>query len=137
MRPPSERWDEVRLFLDRNVRAGDEVWLYPNDSALPLEAAGPHAYARRSLPGEYPATAFKGPIRAGSSAVVSLTHDQAQSIAANPGARRIRTIWLVTRQSGLFDPQSELPRALAKVRRPGRAQAWDYIVVQPFTPRAD
>ena len=137
MRPPSERWDEVRLFLDRNVRAGDEVWLYPNDSALPLEAAGPHAYARRSLPGEYPATAFKGPIRAGSPAVVSLTHDQAQSIAANPGARRIRTIWLVTRQSGLFDPQSELPRALAKVRRPGRAQAWDYIVVQPFTPRAD
>ena len=137
MRPPSERWDELRLFLDRNVRAGDEVWLYPNDSALPLDAAGPHAYARRSLPGEYPATGFKGPIRAGSPAVVSLKHDQAEEIVADPRARRIRTIWLVTRQSGLFDPQSELPRALAKVRHPGRAQAWDYIVVQPFTPRAD
>ena len=137
LRPPSERWDEVRLFLDRNVRAGDEVWLYPNDSALPLDAAGPHGYVRRSLPGEYPATAFKGPIRAGSPAVVSLTHGQAQAIAADPRARRIRTIWLVTRQSGLFDPQSELPRALAKVRHPGRPQAWDYIVVQPFTRRAD
>jgi hypothetical protein len=69
--------------------------------------------------------------------VVSLTHDQAQAIAGDPRARRIGTIWLVTRQSGLFDPHSELPRALAKVRRPGRAQAWDYIVVQPFTPRTD
>jgi uncharacterized membrane protein len=137
VRPPSERWDEVRQFLDRNVRAGDEVWLYPNDSALPLDAAGSHAYPRRSLPGEYPATAFKGPIRAGSPAVVSLTHGQAQAIAADTRARRIQTIWLVTRQSGLFDPQSELPGALAKLRRPGRSQAWDYIVVQPFTLPSD
>ncbi len=135
MRPPSERWDEVRLYLEQHVRPGDEVWLYPNDSALPLDAAGAHSYVRRSLPGEYPATQSKGPVRAGSPAVVSLTHDQALSIETDPKFRPIRTIWLVGRQSALFDPQYELPRALGQVRHPGRMQKWDYITVQPFTSR--
>ena len=80
-----------------------------------------------------PAIGIKGPIRAGSPAVVSLTHDQARAIAANPSLRHVPTIWLVTRQSGLFDPDHELPSALAQVRRPGRTQTWGYISVQPFT----
>jgi hypothetical protein len=125
----------VRLYLEQHVRPGDEVWLYPNDSALPLDAAGAHSYVRRSLPGEYPATQSKGPVRAGSPAVVSLTHDQALAIETDPKFRPIRTIWLVGRQSALFDPQYELPRALGQVRHPGRMQKWDYITVQPFTSR--
>ena len=137
LRPASERWDEVRLYLQQHVHAGDEVWLYPNDSALPLDAAGPHTYVRRSLPGEYPATRFKGPVRAGSPAVVSLTHDQAQAIARDPKYRPIKTIWLIGRQSALFDPQFELPRALRQVRKPGRMEKWDYINVQPFYAHAD
>src|SRR5581483_9141179 len=43
LRPPTEQWDEVDAFLQRNVRQGDAVWLYPNDSALPLREAGPRS----------------------------------------------------------------------------------------------
>ena len=41
-------------------------------------------------------------------------------------------IWLVTRQSGIFDPDGDMPAALARVRRPGPAQSWGYISVQPY-----
>jgi len=135
LRPSTERWDDVSAYLQRNVGPGDEAWLYPNDSALPLREVGSADFRRRGIPGDYPATGFKGPIRAGSPAVVSLTQAQATRIARDPATRDIPTIWLVTRQSGLFDPSNDLPRALASVRRPGRTQRWDYIVVQPFTRR--
>jgi len=134
-RPAPEPWNDVRSYLAAHVAPGDEVWLYPNDSALPLDAAGPHAYIQRGIPGDYPAVGFKGPIRAGSPAVVSLTREQAQAIAENPHFARIPTIWLVTRQSALFDPQDEFPKALARVRRPGPVQHWGYINVQPFSSR--
>lgn len=135
LRPAAEQWDAVRFYLSRHVAPGDEVWLYPNDSALPLDAVGPHSYLQRGIPGDYPAVGFKGPIRAGSPAVVSVTHDQAQAIARGDMTRNPRTIWLVTRQSAVFDPQNEVPRALADVRRPGRVRSWGYINVQPFTAR--
>ncbi len=132
-RPAPEPWDAVHAYLTANVKAGDEVWLYPNDSAVPLGAAGRPSYNSRGVPGDYPAIGFKGPIRAGSPAVVSLTHEQAQVLASNPAHRRLRTIWLVTRQSALFDPKQELPAALSRVRRPGKMRSWGYINVQPFT----
>jgi len=132
LREPTERWDAVRSYLAGHVGPGDQVWLYPNDSALPLDAAGARPLEARGIPGDYPATGFKGPIRAGSPAVVSLTHEQAETIAADPALAHVPTIWVVSRQSLLFDPQSELPRALARVRRPGVLQQWDYITVQPF-----
>jgi len=61
--------------------------------------------------------------------VVSLTPPQATQIAHSGQGGRI---WLVTRQSDLFDPKNELPNALAEVRRPGRLQQWGYITVQPY-----
>jgi hypothetical protein len=131
-RPAPEPWNEVRSYLAAHVATNDEVWLYPNDSALPLDASGPHTYAQRGIPGDYPAVGFKGPIRAGSPAVVSLTHEQAQAIAGNPQFAHVPTIWLVTRQSALFDPQDEFPKALARARRAGPLQHWGYINVQPF-----
>jgi hypothetical protein len=134
-RPAPEPWGEVRAYLAGHVAPSDQVWLYPNDSALPLDAAGPNLYSLRGIPGDYPAVGFKGPIRAGSPAVVSLTRDQAQATAADPKLRSVRVIWLVTRQSGLFDPENELPSALAKLRGPGPVQRWGYIAVQPFYSR--
>jgi hypothetical protein len=47
----------------------------------------------------------------------------------------VPVIWLVTRQSALFDPGSEFPKALARVRRAGAIQHWGYIDVQPFYER--
>lgn len=131
LRGPSEQWGQVAAYLNARVRPGDQVWVYPNDSALPLRDAGA-AVPMRGVPGDYPAVGFKGPIRAGSPAVVSVTGPQANAIATDPRVRSAPTIWLVTRQSGVFDPRGEMPAALASVRRPDRARQWDYISVRPF-----
>ena len=68
LRPAPEPWDEVSAYLQRHVQTGDQVWLYPNDSALPLALAAKgasHSYPARGIPRSYPAIGFKGPIRAG------------------------------------------------------------------------
>lgn len=133
LRPTAERWDEVAAYLARNVGPNDRVWLYPNDSALPLgEAAAAIPYRMNGVPGDYPATRFKGPIRAGSPAVVSLTAEQAEHAARDPAIAAVPTIWLVTRQSMLFDPAGDLPAALGRVRQPGPPEDWGYISVQPY-----
>lgn len=135
IRPPTEQWDEVAAYLERHVAPGDRVWFYPNDSALPLRQAGLPGVATRGVPGDYPAVGIKGPIRAGSPAVVSLTHEQAIAVATNPAVAQVPTIWLVTRQQELFDPDQDLPKALAKVRRVGSAEDWGYIEVRPYYAR--
>jgi len=133
LRPPTEEWRAVAAYLDRNVRDGDQVWLYPNDSALPLREAGFGAIGQaKGIPGDYPATGFKGPIRAGSPAVVSLTPDQAALVARNAALKRVPVIWLVSRQSRLFDPHNDLTSALGGLRRPGTSQQWGYITVRPY-----
>jgi len=132
LKPPAESWDEVGTYLRTHAGPADEVWLYPNDSALPLRAAG-LGMPMRGIPGDYPAVGFKGPIRAGSPAVVSLTPGQTAAIASQ--SRGPRAIWLVTRQGDIFDPGSDLPRALAHERRAGKPERWGYITVQPFTRR--
>jgi len=136
LRAPTERWDAVDSFLQRNVRQGDIVWLYPNDNALPLRAAGPQStYARRGVPAEYPAIGVRGPIRAGSPAVVSLTPESAQQFASQAAAQRIPTIWLVEGKPEFSDPQQMVPEALTQTRRAGPQRRWGYIMVQPFTLR--
>jgi hypothetical protein len=139
LRPPTEQWDQVDAYLAHHVGPRDQVWLYPNDSALPLAAAA-HCpslrYATRAIPAPYPAVGVKGPIRAGSPAVPSLTPAQAEAVASQPTLRDVPTIWLVTRQIGLFDPKEDLASALARTRRPGATQDWGYIRVRPYYPKA-
>jgi hypothetical protein len=136
LRPATEQWDQVDAFLKQNVHWGDVVWLYPNDSALPLRAAGPQSlYARHGIPADYPALGVKGPIRAGSPAVVSLTREGANALAARPDVQRIPTIWLVESQAAFADPHSDVPHALERTRKAGALQHWGYITVQPFTRR--
>jgi uncharacterized membrane protein len=136
IQPASERWDDVAAYLDRSVAPADEVWIYPNDSVLPLHQANPQAsYKVRELPGPFPALSFKGINRSGSPSTPSLTPAQAEAAAANPAARDVRTIWLVTRQGWIFDPDKDLPNALMRERRAGKPAHWGYIVVQPFTRR--
>jgi hypothetical protein len=136
IQPASERWDKVAAYLNRVVAPADQVWIYPNDSVLPLRQADKTAtYKVRELPGAFPALTFKGINRSGSPSTPSLTRAQAQAVAADPRAQAVPTIWLVTRQGWVFDPDSDLPRALARHRDPGKAQRWGYIVVQPFARR--
>jgi len=136
IRPASERWNEVAAYLDRVVTPADELWIYPNDSALALGQAGLKAsVAVRQLPAAFPALNFKGINRSGSPSTPSLTPAQAQAVATNPLTHDVPTIWLVTRQSFIFDPANDLPNALARYRKAGKAKHWGYIVVQPFTRR--
>ena len=131
MRPATEPWDEVATYLNHNVHSGDEVWIYPNDSALPLSQA--HASVpMRGIPGNYPAVGFSGPIRAGSPAVVSVTGREAARLASQLSTENVRTLWLVTRQSALFDPKSDVPAALDRIRLAGKTQKWGYIEVTPY-----
>jgi hypothetical protein len=136
LRPAFERWDLVASYLERNVAAGDEVWLYPADSALPLERAGLRLPApMRLLPAPFPTLRIKGPIRAGWPAMVSLTRNQANVLARDPAIEHVPRIWLVTRQASIFDPDNDLPTALTAVRQRGPAEEWGYISVQPFSRR--
>ena len=133
LRPADERWDLVSDYLQQNVSAQDQVWLYPADSALPLAAMGRAIPGKvRPIPEAFPTMHYKGPIRAGWPAVVSLTPRQAAQFAGDRSIADLPVVWLVTRQSGIFDPAGDVPAALAKVRRPGRLQQWGYIEVRPY-----
>lgn len=133
LRPADERWDLVAEYLEQNVSARDQVWLYPADSALPLAAMN-HAIpgTMRPIPEAFPTMHYKGPIRAGWPAVVSLTPRQAAQFAGDQSIAGVPVVWLVTRQSAIFDPAGDVPAALTKVRRPGRMQQWGYIAVRPY-----
>ena len=131
--PGQERWDLAASYLSSKAKPNDQIWLYPSDSALPLRDASPHLPApTRLLPAPFPTLGVKGPIRAGWPAMVSLTPEQADAVASDPALKQVRVVWLVTRQSGIFDADSDLPRALARVRRPGKPVQWGYIAVQPY-----
>jgi hypothetical protein len=133
LRPATERWDLLTAFLSHNVRPQDQVWLYPADSALPIAETGRVVPGTvRAIPVPFPTLGFKGPIRAGWPAVVSLTPEQAERFARDPSAAQAPVVWLVTRQSGIFDPSDDMPAALARVRRPGPLQEWGYINVQAY-----
>jgi mannosyltransferase len=133
LRPAGERWDLLSTYLSRNVAPQDQVWLYPSDSAIPLAAVGqPIKGAIRSIPATFPTLGVKGPIRAGWPAVVSVTPEQAAKLASDPAIADVPVIWLVTRQSDIFDPDGDMPAALARVRRPGTMEQWGYINVRPY-----
>ena len=134
-RPAAERWDLAGSFLSREVSPQDQVWIYPSDSALPLSHVGrnpghrPHASrsfsdARRQRP---------DPRRLAGDGIAHSR--QAAQLAGDGALKKAPVVWLVTRQSGIFDPDNDLPTALGKLRNPGRIQSWGYISVQPFTLR--
>ncbi len=133
LRPATERWDLLSTYLSRNVSPDDQVWLYPSDSALPLAEVGdPIPGVVRAIPAPFPTLGVKGPIRAGWPAVVSVTPEQAATFASDSALKAVPVIWLVTRQSGIFDPNNDMPAGLARVRRPGAIQQWGYINVRPY-----
>ena len=133
LRPATERWDLLSSYLSRNVGRDDQVWLYPTDSSLPLAQAGyPLTRHVREIPAPFPTLKAKGPIRAGWPAVVSVTPEQADALARDRGLNDVPVVWLVTRQAGIFDPDNDMPEALARVRTPGAPQQWGYITVQPY-----
>ncbi|MGN6059288.1 MAG: glycosyltransferase family 39 protein [Sphingomicrobium sp.] len=131
-RPAAERWDQAAAYLSRKVSPQDQLWLYPSDSALPLSRVTRIPGTIRHIPAPFPTLGVKGPIRAGWPAMVSVTPAQAERLARDPELSKVPVVWLLTRQSGIFDPDNDMPKALSNVRRPGRIESWGYISVQPF-----
>jgi hypothetical protein len=140
---PGQDWHGAADWLAAHVRAGDEVWLYPNDAALPLHYAAHdrgHAAviaALRPQPGPVPVL-DAGPGAAyptGNRGVPTLPRARLQQLADAPAARGVPTIWLVRLRPGMFDPNDDFPAALARGRTVAPGCTSPPIEVQGFTLR--
>ncbi len=116
---PLQNWYGAIAWLAPRVAAGDRVWVYPNEGALPL------AYALRderrrlpllSVPAPVPAFASGGFNPSGSRGVVSLYPAQIDRLMATPYAKAPSTIWLIRVVPGLYDPDDAMPDALERSR---------------------
>lgn len=130
-RPYWEDWYQVVDLLKTRVRAGDEIWTYPNEAALPLNRAlrdrGLH-YTVRPLPVPVPAIGVPGRHPTGSVATVSITREELRAMASTPQARRIPTIWTVRQGANAYDPADDLPAVMAEQRE--EIWRWDRVPIE-------
>lgn len=117
-RPAEEKWDQLGASLSARLRPGEEVWLLPNEIALPLRYAAPSLPAR-GVPAEFPAPAHPGPRYSGTRAVPGMTEADAARLVADARRRGVVGVWVVSRFPALFDPGGALPEALG---RPGESE---------------
>lgn len=133
-RPSLEPWDEVAATLEANVEPGDAIWVYPNDSALPLERALHRRAPIIAVPAPFPALDARGSRPAGSPAVVAIDEATARDFAAR-NAPPSGAVWLVVRNAGLFDPRGEVVKGLAQGRKVGPSRHWRDIDLLMLRPR--
>jgi hypothetical protein len=117
------------------MKPGDVVWVYPNDTALPLGRALRHDIPITSVPAPFPALAAAGTRPAGSPAVVAIDGTAARRFASVQASRPGTTVWLLVRNRGLFDPDGAVAGGLAHGRSPGPARRWRDIDLYPLRPR--
>jgi len=110
---PEERWNELALWLELRVGDREEVWLLPNELALPFAyGAGGARVEVRAIPAPFPAPAWPGRRPSGTRAVPALRVEDARALVADARVRGRTGIWVVSRFAGWFDPEQALPRAL-------------------------
>jgi mannosyltransferase len=133
--PPEERWYALSHWLDAHVRPGDEVWLMPNELSLPLGYArggAPLGVPVEQLPAPFPAPDHPGPRYSGTLAVPGMTGADAARTVADAEARHVRGLWVITRFSGLFDPEDSLRRRLGSERRRLRDTSFAPLVIEYY-----
>lgn len=133
--PPEERWDALSSWLDGHVRPGEEIWLMPNELSLPLGYArngASLAVPVRQLPAPFPAPDHPGPRYSGTLAVPGMTGGDAASAVAAAEARHVQGLWVITRFSGLFDPEDSLRRRLGPERRRLRDTSFAPLVIEYY-----
>ena len=121
-RPPEQNWYATLRWLEPQWRAGDELWAYPNEGALPFSYAARDLGLRmavRSVPTTVPTL---NPIQGawhptGSRGVVSLPRTKLHAIANTPQARAVPTIWLLRLGAGTYDPGDVLLNELSANRQ--------------------
>jgi len=136
-RPPMERWDQVAATLQREMRPGDAIWVYPNDLQLPLEHALGKAAPIAPIPAPYPALHSPGTHPSGSPAVVAINAEAARTWAARQGASPRATIWVVRGGPSLFDPGDGVLSQLAGDRRVGAQRQWDNLDLHALHPAGE
>jgi len=116
-RPPEQNWYGTLHWLQPQWRAGDELWAYPNEGALPFSYAARDlglTITPRSVPTVVPTL---NPIPGawhptGSRGVVSLPPETLHAIANTAHARSVPTIWLLRLGGGTYDRGDVLQKEL-------------------------
>lgn len=115
-RPHSEQWDRLAAWLERRVAPGEEVWLLPNELALPMRYAigGAPAFPMRGIPAEFPAPNHAGPRYTGTIAVPGIDPASGRGLVEDARRRGVEGVWVVSRFPHWFDPHGHLRRALGR-----------------------
>lgn len=114
-RPPEEPWSRLAGWLEQRVAPGEELWLLPNELALPLRygAGREPRFAMRGIPAEFPAPDHVAPRYTGTAAVPGMGPGDAARLVEDARRRGVAGVWVVSRFPHWFDPEASLPRAFA------------------------
>lgn len=118
---PSQNWYGTIAWLAPRYRAGDEVWAYPNEGALPLDYAARDARLHLdTVPIPTPIPTLDGGPGAwnptGSRGVFSLPRERLRAIVRTPRVDRIETIWLLRLGANAYDKGDVLLQELGAGR---------------------
>lgn len=130
---PEEKWPALAVWLGPRIGPSEELWLLPNEIALPFRyAAGSTRYPVRGLPADFPAPNHQGPRPSGSRAVLAMTPADAGRLAADARRRGLTGIWIVTRFPRMFDPDKTIPAALGEQNRDVRDIRFAPLIVEHY-----
>jgi mannosyltransferase len=106
---PFENWYTASRWMLKDFKPGDQIYTYPNHTALPLRYALRDLNAKiavRQLPGEVPSHDPQGWYPSGTRGVQSLSPARLSEIANDPRSNSAPTIWLVRLNKKLYDKQN-------------------------------
>lgn len=130
---PEEKWPALADWLERRIGPDEELWLLPNEIALPFRyAAGETRYPVRGLPADFPAPHHPGPRPSGSKAVLAMITADSERLAADARRRGLKGVWIVTRFPRLFDPGRTIPAALGEGNRDVRDVRFAPLIVEHY-----
>jgi mannosyltransferase len=135
VRPDLEPWREIAAILEREMRPGDVIWVYPNDVKIPLERALGSGADIVPIPAAYPAMDAPGTHPSGSPAVVAIDAPHARAWAARHAPPPGATIWLLRGGPSFFDPDGSVLAELGRGRRHGSPRQWLDMELRPLRPR--
>lgn len=131
---PEEKWHPIAATLRARVTPGEEVWVVPNEFALPLRYAneGRAPYPVRGVPADFPAPAHPGPRPSGTRAVPLVTTADVVRLVADARARGVTGVWLVRNPSALFDPEGAFAAVLGRPSSRGTRNPFAPLLVEHY-----
>ncbi len=118
--PPGENWYGALNWVIKDFKPGDQLYTYPNHTALPMRYALRDLNAKlpvRQLPGEVPSHDPQGWYPSGTRGVQSLYPARLREFANDPVSHAAPTIWLVRLNKGLYDKGDASIRIFSEERR--------------------